>query len=178
MAISLQDQLRKTGLIDEKKAKQLTKAKRKQEKLARKSKAPTVDQHKLELEQAKQERVAKDRALNQEKNVKADRKAVTAQIRQLIESHNIGKEGDQKYSFEDGGKIKHIWVSTAQIEQLSCGFIAIVKQGDQYLLVPMAIASKIAQRDVNSVIFKAEQLTTSEEDDPYADYPIPDDLVW
>jgi uncharacterized protein YaiL (DUF2058 family) len=46
MSVSLQDQLKKSGLIDEKKAKQLKRAKNKQEKLARKTKNLTVDQHK------------------------------------------------------------------------------------------------------------------------------------
>jgi uncharacterized protein YaiL (DUF2058 family) len=178
MSISLQDQLKKSGLIDEKKAKQLTRAKHKQEKIARKSRDPAVDQHKLEREQVKQEKVAKDRALNQQKNAKAERNAIAAQIRQLIENHRINGAGEQKYSFADGNIIKHLWVSHAQVEQLSRGFIAVVKQGDQYLLVPMAIADKIAQRDVSSVIYKAEQTAVNEADDPYADYPIPDDLIW
>ena len=50
MPVSLQDQLRKSGLIDDKKAKQLKRAKNKQEKLARKTKNPAADQHKLELD--------------------------------------------------------------------------------------------------------------------------------
>ncbi|NQV69624.1 MAG: DUF2058 domain-containing protein [Pseudohongiella sp.] len=182
MSLSLQEQLKKSGLIDEKKAKQLTRAKHKQEKIARKGKTPGVDLRKAELEQIKSEKAAKDRQLNQQKNAKAEQKAARAQIRQLIESNSIAKDGEQKFSFSDAGKIKHIWVSQTQIEQLSHGTIAIVNQpasqGKQHLLVPSAIAEKIAQRDEAIVVFKAEQTSVNEEDDPYADFQIPDDLTW
>lgn len=182
MAISLQEQLKKSGLINEKKAKQLKRAKGKEEKLARKGKNPGVDPRKLELEKIKAEKTAKDRQLNQEKNARAERKAIEAQIKQLIEMNTISKDGEQKFGFTEAGKIKHIWVSQTQLEQLSHGTIAIVlqksSQANQHVLVPMAVAEKIAQRDENVVVFKADQTTVSEEDDPYADYQIPDDLTW
>ena len=95
MSASLQDQLKKSGLIDDKKAKQLKRAKHKQEKLARKAKNPEVDQYKLELDRAKSETIAKDRQLNLEKNKQAEKHALTAQIKQLIEMNIVAKNGDQ-----------------------------------------------------------------------------------
>lgn len=182
MAISLQEQLKKSGLIDEKKAKQLNRAKHKEEKLARKGKNAAPDPRKAELEKVRSEKVAKDRQLNQEKNAQAQQKAIAAQIKQLIEMNIIAKDGDQKFSFSQAGKIKHIWISQTQIEQLSHGTIAIVNQkssqANQQVLVPMGVAEKIAQRDESAVVFKADQTTVSQEDDPYADYQIPDDLTW
>lgn len=182
MAISLQDQLKKSGLVDEKKAKQLSRAKRKQEKLARKEKNPGADPRKSELEKTKKEKAARDRQLNQEKNARAELKAIAAQIKQLISMNAIAKDGDQKFSFTEAGKIKHIWVSQTQIDQLSRGTIAIVNQSssqaNQHVLVPMVVAEKIAQRDDSAVVFKADKSTDSEDDDPYADYQIPDDLTW
>lgn len=182
MAISLQEQLKKSGLIDEKKAKQLNRAKHKEEKLARKGKNPSPDPRKAELLKAKAEKVAKDRQLNLEKNARAEQKAIAAQIKQLIELNTIAKDGDQKFSFTENSKIKHIWVSQVQIEQLSHGTIAIVNQKtgqkNPHTLVPIGVAEKIAQRDESVVVFKADKTTVSEEDDPYADYQIPDDLTW
>jgi uncharacterized protein YaiL (DUF2058 family) len=64
MPNSLQDQLKKSGLVDDKKAKRLKRAKNKQEKLARKTKSPSVDEAKLALEKAKAEQVERDRQLN------------------------------------------------------------------------------------------------------------------
>ena len=182
MAISLQEQLKKSGLIDEKKAKQLNRAKHKEEKLARKGKKPGPDPRKVELEKARAEKIAKDRQLNLEKNKQAEQKAVAAQIKQLIELNSIAKDGDQKFSFTEDSKIKHIWVSQVQIEQLSRGTIAIVNQktgqGNSHALVPMGVAEKIAQRNESAIVFRADQTTVSGEDDPYADFQIPDDLTW
>jgi uncharacterized protein len=188
MPISLQDQLKKSGLIDDKKAKQLQRNKAKQEKLARKTKIPATDQNKLELERTKAKQIEKDRQLNQEKNRQAQKIALAAQIKQLIEMNTIAKDGDQKFSFSDASVIKHIYVSQNQIDQLSGGTLAIVLQKisqkkDQkpnYVLVPMGVAKKIEQRDASVVVFKAQENTAilSEEDDPYADFRIPDDLTW
>jgi hypothetical protein len=182
MPDSLQDQLKKAGLVDDKKAKQLKRAKSKQEKMARKTKSPSVDQAKLELERAKAEKIERDRQLNLEKNKKAEQVALAAQIKQLVDMNTVAKDGDQKFNFSDANVIKHIYVSQKQIDQLSRGALAIVAHKDgqnrNYVLVPMVVAEKIEQRDAKAVIFKAEKNTTSEEDDFYADFQIPDDLTW
>jgi len=182
MSSSLQDQLKKAGLVDDKKAKELKRAKSKQEKLARKTKKPSLDQAKLELERAKAEKIERDRQLNLEKNKKAEQVALAAQIKQLIEMNIVAKDGDQKFNFGDANVIKHIYVSQTQIDQLARGALAIVAQKDgqsrNYVLVPMGVAEKIEQRDAKAVIFKAQKNTTSEDDDFYADFQIPDDLTW
>ena len=182
MPLSLQDQLKKTGLIDEKKAKQLKRAKAKQEKLARKSGKSEVDQAKIELERAKAAQIEKDRQLNLEKNRRAERVALAAQIKQLIAMNVVPKDGEQKFSFTDDKRIKHIYVSQTQIDQLSRGTLAIVTQTNgqkqDYVLVPMGVAKKIEQRDGAAVVFTAKQNTSSLDDDPYADFQIPDDLTW
>ena len=182
MPNSLQDQLKKSGLVDYKKAKQLKRAKNIQEKLARKTKSPSVDETKLALERAKAEQVERDRQLNLEKNKQAEQNAIAAQIKQLIEMNAIGKEGDQKFNFTDANVIKHMYVSQAQVDQLSRGTLAIVAQKNgkdrNYVLVPMGVALKIEQRDPQVVLFKAQENTTIDEDDPYAEFQIPDGLTW
>ena len=178
--------------MDDKKAKQLQRAKLKEEKLARqggvnkgkkKNKNLQADERKRELERIKSELVAKDRQLNQEKNARAQRNAINAQIRQLIEVNAIapggaGQAGEKKYSFADGNKIKHLWISQQQVDQLSQGSIVIVRQSEKYALVPAMVADKIAQRDSEAIVFRAEKSTSSTADDPYANYQIPDDLDW
>lgn len=182
MPNSLQDQLKKAGLVDDKKAKQLKRAKSKQEKLARKTKKPSVDEAKLALERARAEKIERDRQLNLEKNRKAEQVALAAQIKQLIAINIVAKDGDQKFNFSDANVIKHIYVSQTQIDQLSRGALAIVMQKEgqshSYVLVPMGVAEKIEQRDAKAVIFKAQKNTTNEDDDFYADFQIPDDLTW
>ena len=59
--------------------------------------------------------------------------------------------------------------------------IAIVKLADQYVLVPINVSDKIAQRDASAVIFQADDspaTENSDDDDFYATYKIPDDLDW
>ncbi|MBN4053585.1 DUF2058 domain-containing protein [Haliea sp. AH-315-K21] len=181
MAISLQDQLKQSGLVDDKKAKQLSRAKRKETKLAHKGKKPQIDQGKLALERTQAEKVARDKRLNLEKTQKAQNIAVAAQIKQLIELNFIARDGEEKFHFTDANKVKHIWVNEEQVDHLRKSMIAIVKLADQYVLVPMKVADKIAQRDTKVVIFKGDLSsaeTNSEDDDFYADFKIPDDLVW
>lgn len=180
MVVSLQDQLKKSGLIDDKKAKQLKRAKLKEEKIARKAngKGRVVDERKLELEKKKAEQVEKDRQLNHEKHAAQQRKAIAAQVKQLIEVNAIRLEGDKKYSFADGSKIKNLWISQQQVDQLSHGHIVIVRALDKFALVPAMVADKIAQRDLASIVFRADKKEDISADDPYADYQIPDDLDW
>ena len=66
-------------------------------------------------------------------------------------------------------------------KQLSAGRLAIVKQGDQYEIVPRPVAEKIADRDSERVVLCGaidHASLTEEEQDWYKDYEIPDDLMW
>lgn len=179
---SLQDQLLKAGLIDAKKAKQANKEKRKENNLARRSNEEVVDEIKQSAEQARQEKAERDRELNRQRDLDLQRKAIAAQIKQLIENHRQAKgagNGDVEYNFTDGKLIKKIRVSPKVQEQIVRGVLAVVKLGDGYELVPRIVADKIAQRDEKAVVVaNTKSQTHVEEDDPYKDYVIPDDLMW
>jgi hypothetical protein len=70
-------------------------------------------------------------------------------------------------------------VTPLLLDQLSKGLIAIVKLNNQYELVPAAVAEKISQRDEQVVLVKNKPGKDAvAADDPYADYQIPDDLMW
>ena len=180
MAGSLQDQLLKAGLADAKKAKQVNKAKRKQEKVQRKSKVEVVDETKQQVQQARREKAERDRQLNDERKALADKKAIAAQVKQLIEVNRISRAGAEiNYNFTDNNKIKKILVDSVMLEQLSRGRLAIVSLHDKYEVVPVAVAEKIGQRMPERVIMCNEgKVEEVDEDDPYADYKIPDDLMW
>lgn len=176
MANSLQDQLLQAGLIDKKKAQKTKKSKHK-EKVTRQ----TTEETKLAQERARQQREEKaerDRQLNLQQQREAEQKAIQAQIRQLVSSNTIAAAGDTPYNFTDQRKIKRIHVSDEQLDQLSSGKLAIVAQDEQYRLVPAMIAEKIRQRDEKAVILLNEPQDEDDSDDPYADYKIPDDLMW
>ena len=179
MSNSLQDQLLKAGLVNEKKLKQHKRAKKKQSKLQPKGHEPESEAS-IIARQTRDERARKDREHNLALRAAAEEKAVASQIRQMIEDHRIDRSrGDIAYQFVDQGKIKKLYVNAEQQGQLSRGQIGIAKLDDAYQLIPANVAAKIQQRDQAAVLFlqeKSDQQT--DEDDPYADYPIPDDLMW
>jgi uncharacterized protein YaiL (DUF2058 family) len=184
---SLQDQLLKAGLIDSKKAKQANKEKRKETNVARRSAEPVVDEVKQSAEQARLEKIERDRELNRQREAELQQKAIAAQIKQLIENHRQSKDSDKKnegskdveYNFTDGKLIKKMRVSPLVQEQIVRGVLAVVKLGEGYELVPRVVADKIIQRDEKVIIVaNTKNQTQSDEDDPYKDYVIPDDLMW
>jgi uncharacterized protein YaiL (DUF2058 family) len=179
---SLQDQLLKAGLIDAKKAKQANKEKRKETNVARRSSEEVVDEIKQSAEQARLEKAERDRELNRQRDLELQQKAIAAQIKQLIENHRQSKgagNGDVEYNFTDGKLIKKMRVSPLVLEQIVRGVLAVVKLGDGYEVVPRIVADKIAQRDAKFVVVANTKTGNKiDEDDPYKDYVIPDDLMW
>ena len=179
MADSLRDQLKKSGLVSKKQAKKTEQERRPKNKEQQRANQQAQEQNKQKMQKERADKVARDKELNLQKTDKAARKAVAAQIKQLIETNKIKPEGEQEFKFTDGKTIKRILVSSKQVNQLSKGIIVIVKQGDQYIIVPSLVADRIAERDAGRIIFRAEKATDiADEDDPYADYQIPDDLMW
>lgn len=174
---SLKDQLLQAGLANAKRARQADHAKRQAAK-GRHEDTPAAEL----VKQARAEQLLRDQAANKAQQDAQAEKAVMAQIRQLIEMHQIDRSGgDQPYQFADGAKVRKLWVRQAQRDQLARGQIAIVRIGapasTEFALIPTAIAEKIAQRDDACVVLKVERQTIAA-DDPYADYVIPDDLMW
>jgi uncharacterized protein YaiL (DUF2058 family) len=182
MAGSLQDQLLNAGLSDAKKARKLEKEKRKQKKTAHKSRVEVVDEVKLAAQQAREEKAARDRELNRSRNEEATRKAVEAQIVQLIETNKLDRRGGEVgFNFSCDQKIKKLYVTSLQQKLLAAGSIAIAPIAERFELIPEKVAAKIAERDPQRVIFCTEntgETLNEEERDWYKDYEIPDDLMW
>jgi hypothetical protein len=181
MGTSLFEQLKKTGLVDDKKAKQAKHSQYKKKKQKTKKDAATqLDEATLLAQKVQAEKIERDRQLNQAKKVTAEHKAVAAQIKQLIETNRVDDDsGDVVYNFTDDKVIKHLYVSEQTHKHLVAGHLAIAKLENVYALVPLAVAEKIKQRDEQCIIFcEPPPDAESTENDPYADYQIPDDLMW
>ena len=176
---SLQDQLLKAGVVDKSKSQKIKKEKHKKQKQAPKGQAQENEAKRL-AEQARAEKLQKDREMNQRNQQQAEQKAIQAQIKQLIETARLNREGaEQPYQFSHGTKIKKLYVTDEQQKQLVAGLLAIVELNEQYELVPLKVAEKIAQRNEGQVVSVNEAAPgQTDEDDPYADYQIPDDLMW
>ena len=176
---SLQDQLLKAGIIDKSKNQKVKKEKHKQHKQAPKGQVQE-DEAKALAAKARAEKQEKDRQINQKKQQEAERKAIQAQIKQLVETSRLSREGaEQPYQFAHLKKVKKIYVTEEQQRRLAAGQLAIVALDELYELVPLKVAEKIAQRDeARVVLLNQDTANQIDDDDPYADYQIPDDLMW
>lgn len=177
MSNALKEQLLKAGLADAKKLKAVKKQKHQQKVQAGKNQK-VVNESTLLAEQARQQQIERDRLLNQQKQALIQQKAIAAQVKQLIATNTIKAQGDVGYNFTDGKLVKRLYVSKRQHDELSRGLLAIACQDEQYFLVPAAVAEKIQQRQSDSIVVLNVKQQQVDEDDPYADFKIPDDLMW
>ena len=179
MANSLQEQLLKAGLTDEKKLQRAKKAKQRKEKEQRHAKHKQEDEATRLAKQARSREVARDRELNRKKNEEANRKAIQAQVRQLIELNRLERsEGEHAYNFNDANRVERLYVSEQQHGQLASGRLAIVRLDEGYEIIPGIVAEKIALRDETCIVVHHKATSGEEDDDPYADFKVPDDLMW
>jgi hypothetical protein len=193
MSHSLRDQLLKTGLVSEeqaKKADKQTKLKthQQQKKKRKHKKRGTIepietDSIAYQAEKAREKEIERAKELNRQRDVQRLEKELRAQVHDLIQRHQVNDpKADIAYHFVEGGVVKEISVNVKQKQQLSNGFLAITVLDDAYYLVPTPIAKKLLERVPETVIDlgKKEEKTTNDaySEDPYADYPIPDDLMW
>ncbi|XOV86791.1 MAG: DUF2058 domain-containing protein [Pseudomonadota bacterium] len=174
---SLRDQLLQAGLVTTKQAKKAEKAAQRQDLRVRKG--VEVDQDRLAVEQVRLAKLERDREINAELHRKAQQKALRAQVRQLIASNSKRLAGDIAYNFTDDNKVKTIYISAVNKSELNKGYLAIVRTDEGYDLVPEPVATKIRQRQADAVVYLYDRSAdVMDEDDPYKDYPIPDDLEW
>jgi hypothetical protein len=176
---SLQDQLLKAGIVDKKKAKQIKQEQRKEARSRPKGQVQ-VDENKEQAKRALAEKTQRDRQLNKRQQDEVEKKAIQAQIIQLIKMNRVDRQkGDVAYQFTDGTRIKKLYVTQQLQNDLSKGRLAIAKLGDSYELLPAPAAEKIMQRDAQVIVLlNRNESIEVDEDDPYADYQIPDDLMW
>ncbi|MCD9466055.1 DUF2058 domain-containing protein [Photobacterium iliopiscarium] len=170
--LSLQEQMLKAGLIDKKKLKKAGKTTKKSRTQAKEAKAAVEENRVSQLE--------KDKALNRQRDEDALQKAFISQVKQLIEMNRLDRNnGDIGYNFTDGTTVKKIYVDKLMQKQLVNGRLAIARYLDGYEVIPATVADKIAMRDQESIVLNnVVDDSIVDEDDPYADFVIPDDLMW
>lgn len=170
--LTLQEQMLKAGLVNEKKLKKAKKGSKKSRVQAREVKAAVEEQKKAQVE--------RDKALSKEQNEQRLSKEVRAHVKQLIQMNKLDLgDGEIKYNFTDGTLVKSLYVTELVRTQLSKGILAIVREDESYVVIPSSVANKIAQRDESVIVDQKEaDEETIAEDDPYAEFVVPDDLMW
>ena len=176
--ITLQEQMLKAGLVTSKKMAKVQRTAKKSRVQAREAREAVEENKKAQLE--------RDKQLSEQQKQAALSKEYKAQVKQLIEMNRIVlAKGDIGFNFTDGNLIKKILVDKATQTQLINGRLAIARlvvenrEECEYAIIPASVADKIAQRDAASIVLhSALSQEEQDEDDPYADFKVPDDLMW
>lgn len=180
MSLSLRDQLLQAGLLSEKQAKQAARQPHHQRRERAEKSGAVVDEQKLAAQRAAEAKRLRDQEANRLQQEQIEKKARRAQIKQLVEQNRLPKiDSEELYNFIDGKKIRRIPADAARRDQLSRGVLMIVRCDGRYEVVPAAVADRIRERDVHAVIpHNPAQPQAVDENDPYKDYVVPDDLMW
>ena len=176
--LTLQEQMLKAGLVSSKKAAKVQRTAKKSRVQAREAREAVEENKKAQIE--------RDKLLSEQQKQAVLAKEFKAQVKQLIEMNRITvAKGNITFNFTDGNLIKKIDVDKQTQAQLINGRLAIARlvlnaNGDcEYAIIPAVVADKIAQRDADSIVLNsALSQEEQDEDDPYADFKIPDDLMW
>lgn len=178
----LQAQLIQAGLAKKSKAAEVVREQNK----VRQGKAPAAPSEiQLEAERLRTERVERDRALAAEHKARAHLTELRAQARQIIKDRKVPRSGESEYRFTADGAIRSLLVNEELRRKLSAGALVIARMDDSYELLPRAAAEKVRERDASLIVLDHGQAagsepaaSTSEDDAYYAQFKVPDDLVW
>lgn len=179
MGNSLQEQLLKAGLVTEQRLKETRTDRHKTAKQAGKRGPKPDPAARREVERAQAEKAARDRELNRQRQEEAERRARETELRQLIHSHRVVREGGERaYNFTDGRTLKRLYLTKEQHTRLVDGRLAVVRQDAFYELIPAEIAERVQARDPERLLVWNRQGPAPQGEDPYAAYQVPDDLIW
>lgn len=176
--LTLQEQMLKAGLVSSKKMAKVQRTAKKSRVQAREAREA--------VEENKRAQIERDKQLSDQQKQATLSKEYKAQIKQLIEMNKITiSKGDIGYNFTDNNLIKKIYVDKVTQAQLIKGRLAIARltaesdRDSEYAIIPAVVADKIAQRDDSYIVLNCElSQEAKDEDDPYADFVVPDDLMW
>ena len=178
MSSSLRDQLIQAGLATEKQGKEVSHQQRHRGRSQ--PRQPTAEE-KQAAQRAQAEKTARDQELNRQRQAKIERRARMAQIKQWIEQGRLPRvESEDRYNFVDEKRVGFVCVDAALREKLNRGEVAIARYERGYAVVPAELASRIRERDERAVVSLnlAPASAAADENDPYKDFAVPDDLKW
>ncbi len=176
--LTLQEQMLKAGLVSSQKMAKV-------QRTAKKSRAQAREAREA-VEENKKAQIERDKQLSEQQKQAVLSKEYSAQVKQLIEMNRIDiSKGNIDFNFTDNNLIKKIAVDKVTQAQLISGRLAIARLvidsngKNEYAIIPASVADKITQRDANSIVLNsALSQEEQDEEDPYADFKVPDDLMW
>ena len=188
-ANALQAQLLKAGLVKKSQVSQVAnqQAKARVDKHDPKAAAIAAEAElaRIEAEKARLEKVERDRQIAAERNAERRANELRAQARQIIADKKVVAKGEAEYRFNDGEVIRTLLLTEAVRKQVIDAALVIVRDGEGYWLLPRVAAVQVRERAPELIVLDnagrdyVEPSTGNAEDDAYyAQFQVPDDLVW
>ena len=180
MSKSLKEQLLAAGLVQQKQVHQADKQKHKQARQQPKVKVAAPTPAQLEAQQAQAAKAARDRELNRQRQADRERRALIVQLEQIIDSQRLSTQGGETpFRFVVKSKIKKVYVTVDQHAALVKGTLGVVRFREAFAVVTRETAERIAERDARTMLVLRDGSEPDILEDPdYADYKVPDDLMW
>ncbi|MCG6201327.1 DUF2058 domain-containing protein [Psychromonas antarctica] len=178
---SLQEQLMKSGLINKQKAQQAQTEKRRNAKQKKKKGTVEVSDVQVIINSQKEIQKQQDLEKNRQTQAELDARAAHAKLIQMIAQHcEKNYQGEIDYHFTYANKVKRIAINAKTQYSLINGMLAICVLNDAFYLINKEAVAKLTEIDPSVLVALHEKVELSdiEEDDPYAEFAIPDDLIW
>jgi uncharacterized protein YaiL (DUF2058 family) len=187
MSNSLSDQLLKSGVVSEqevKKARNETSSKKKKARKPKKKERGAEESEAAKFaKQVDEAKRARDRDLNKQREAERQREADEKAAREMLVNNEIARGNDATltYNFTFDNRIKKLNVTQEQRDGLANGRLAIGRTRGQFRLVDRKTAERIQSMAPFLIVWLDDGADSSEDnngDDPYADFPVPDDMMW
>jgi uncharacterized protein YaiL (DUF2058 family) len=122
-----------------------------------------------QTEAAERKRVEQEAA--EQARLKRERKQ---KIEKLLQGQSLNKaDADQARHFEYGGKIRRVYVDSAQLAAINTGELGVVQQNGRYFLVTRSLAEQVRDIDAHLVALLVDPSAGGVGEDG-----VPDDLMW
>jgi uncharacterized protein YaiL (DUF2058 family) len=172
MSESLRDQLLKAGFKPSPKPEPHKHARPKPE--ARKPRAPAEpDLAQAFAMRAKADRAEREAAEREARAKAAEKKERKRKLQALLDGKALNQaDAEQPRNFEFAGKIRRVYVSASQLQQINRGDLGVVMHGGRALVVARDVALHAQAIAPEVVALLVDPFA------PMADDGVPDDLMW
>jgi len=172
MSESLRDQLLKAGFTPSPKSKPHKHAQSRPE--SRKPRAPAEpDLAQAFAMRARADRAEREAAEREVREKAAARKERKRKLQALLEGKALNQaDAEQPRNFEFAGKIRRVYVSAPQLQQINRGELGVVMHGGRALVVARDVALQVLAVAPEVVALLVDPSA------PVADDGVPDDLMW
>jgi uncharacterized protein len=112
-----------------------------------------------------------------------EERALRKRVHTMIADATIAREeAEVPYHFVKGSRVKRLYVTQEQRDQLAAAQLAVAAMKGRHYLIPMAVAKEVKALIPPYFIAMGNSQdpvdADTEVDDEYADYQVPDDLMW